>query len=115
MNKICTILLIIAAAVISGVAAGLLAGFGLLGNYFAAVLFMLILSAIIFIGYALLRCFCCTSRLPLLLSGVSVLVNTLALGLVSGFLVDVAVAIGFIFAIAFAVFAAAIVAVIVSR
>ncbi|MBR4881822.1 MAG: hypothetical protein IKU19_07800 [Clostridia bacterium] len=115
MNKICALLLIIAAAVIGGVVAGLLAGFGLLGNYFATVLFMLILSAIIFVGYALLRCFCCGGRLPLILSGLSVLVNTLALALVGGFLVDVAVAIGFIFGIAFAVFAAAVIAVIVSR
>ncbi|MBQ4602662.1 MAG: hypothetical protein IJB24_07365 [Clostridia bacterium] len=115
MNRFCAIILSIALGIVWGVVAGLLAGFGFIVDYFAPILFMLILSAVIFIGYAVARYFCGVSRLPLILSGSSVIVNTLALALISGLLVDFAVAIGFIFGIAFAVFAATVISVILTR
>lgn len=115
MNRLCAIILSIAIGIVWGVIAGLLAGFGFIGSYFAAVLFMLILSAVIFIGYAVARYFCGVSRLPLVLSAISVIVNTLALALISGVLVGVPVAIGFIFGIASAAFAATITSVILTR
>ena len=115
MNRLCVILLSIAIGIVWGVAAGLLAGFGLIENYFSTVLFILVLSALVLLGYKAVGYLCPTSRIPLILSGISVIVNSLVLGLIGGTLVDVAVAIGFIFGIGFAVFAAMIIAMILTR
>lgn len=115
MNRICALIVSIAVGIIFGVAAGLLAGFGFIGSYFAAVIFILALSGVIFLGYAALRFLSCVSAIPLILSGASVVVNTLVLALISGSLVGVPVAIGFIFGIGFGLFAAAVTAVIIRR
>ncbi len=115
MNRTCTLIVSIAVGIVFGVIAGLLAGFGFIGSYFASVIFILALSAVIFLGYALIRFLSCASIVPLILSGASVIVNTLVLALISGLLVVVPVAIGFIFGIGFGLFAAAITSVIIRR
>ncbi len=115
MNRICALIISIAVGIVAGVAAGLLAGFGFIGSYFAAVIFILALSAVIFLGYAVLRYLSCACTIPLILSGTSVIANTLVLALISGSLVGVPVAIGFIFGIGFGIFAAAVTSVIICR
>lgn len=115
MNRICGLIISIAVGIVAGVAAGLFTGFGLIGSYFAAVVYILALSGVIFLGYAALRYFGCASVVPLILSGASVIVNTLVLALISGSLVGVPVAIGFIFGIGFGIFAAAVTSVIIRQ
>ena len=115
MSRICALIVSIAVGIVAGVVAGLFAGFGFIGSYFAPVIFILALSSVIFLVYALLRYFLCVSRVPIAASAASVTVNTLVLALISGTLAGVPVAIGFIFGIGFGIFATAVASVVLSK
>lgn len=116
-NRAIVAILSIVLGLIFGIAAGLLAGFGLITNYYFSLVFIMVVSALLFLGYALRRLFgddgiCLfVPRSGFVLSAISVVISALAVALVSGIIATTPF-IGIVYGIAFGVFAAAIFAVL---
>lgn len=119
-NKNIIAVLSVIFGLIFGIGAGLLAGFGLIANYYYSLIYIMVVSALIFLGYAFKAPGHdrqshgeCTSA-AFGLAGVSVVISALGVALVSGVIATTSY-IGLVYGITFGVFAAAIFALLFTK